>query len=209
MSYMLSRYVGKGEQNWVGIYKGTRKEYDVTTGKIIHKALFSNIRNPEGEVMAYNHMIVIDDVMKEISKLSYGSPVKFTAFVLKQRTVSKRNYILEGIKNLIPFDSGLIVSDDIKETVYNLRIAEYTVRSIAKLLDSNTDFIFRVIRENEELRKQLSKKQQYLYNIANGLRAKGMTEIEIAKIMAISASSVRTYLPIRKIPEIKTFLAVA
>ena len=26
MSYMLSKYVGKGEQNWVGIYKGIRKE---------------------------------------------------------------------------------------------------------------------------------------------------------------------------------------
>lgn len=209
MSYLLSKYVGKGEQNWVGIYKGIKKECDMTTGKIIHKALFSNIRNPEGDVIAYNHMIVIDDVMKEISKLSYDKPVKFTAFVLKQRTISKPNYILEGIKNLIPFDSKLIVSDNFKETVYNLRVAEYTVRSIAKLLDSNTDFIFRVIRENEELRKQLSKKQQYLYNIANGLRAKGMTEIEIAKIMAISASSVRTYLPIRKIPKIKTFLAVA
>ena len=209
MSYMLSKYVGKGEQNWVGIYKGFRKEYDMTTGKIIHKALFSNIRNPEGEVIAYNHIFVIDAVMKEISQLSYDKPVKFTAFVLKQRTISKPNYILEGIKNLIPFDSKLIVSDNFKETVYNLRVAKYTVRSIAKLLDSNTDFIFRVIRENEELRKQLSKKQQYLYNIANGLRAKGMTEIEIAKIMAISASSVRTYLPVRKIPKIKTFLIAA
>ena len=209
MSYFLSRYVGKGEQDWVGIYKGIRNEQDTTTGKIIHKAWFSDIRNPEGDVVEYNHLIIADDVMKEISKLSYGEPVKFTAFVLKQRTLSKPSYALEGIKNLIPFDSKLIVRDNFKETVYNLRIAKYTVRTIAKLLDSNTDFIFRVIRENEELRKQLSKKQQYLYSIANGLRAKGMTEIEIAKIMTISASSVRTYLPIRKIPEIRTFLTVA
>lgn len=195
MNYELAKFANRGTFKWIGTFQGFSTERDYFAHKDIEKVILSDVQTPDGNIVAVKHKTNKSDSIERMrKKLRKGDLIMFTAYVLKDRLPNKEFY-LEGIEQVTILDISLINKEDLKQTIWDLRRNNYSIKKISFITDTYTDKVFRIIRENDELARQLGKKSWLIRNSVRTLTAEGKTRKEVSEITGISVSSVATYLP--------------
>lgn len=196
MKRVMAQFVNEGKKTWTATFVRFGQFTDNLVGETVDVVVLKDIKDSQGNIISYKLKLRKNEAFDKFEEnLSYGDTICFTGEVKGRRHEFGANYYIEGVNNVIIFDPSLINPFDFKESVYNLRKEKYTIKQIACLLDSYTDKILRVIRENEELKEGLSEKQKCIINTIQYYLEKGNKPKWIAAKIGISIASYYTYRP--------------
>ncbi len=199
MRNTMVKFVNEGKLTWTATFIKFSITKDADASKDIQTVKLKDVKDSQGNIIAHTLTMRKNEAFKKAEKfLTYGDSICFTGEVKHRYTKNGGNYYIEGADYVIKFDPGLIDANNIKVSVHNLRIEKYTIKNIAFILNTYTDKVYRIIREDEELRKELSLEQQAIIISIQYWVDKGESPRVIIGKLKISMSSYYTYRPYLK-----------